>query len=186
MKKLIIKTTVITLIIIFAVTFLVFWLLSLFKPSVIADTAFRFNNKSVCVTYSEKQYEKTKRIDDLAILTDRAVWAKDYELTVKYANLLLNHGDFDSYSQNKNGYETYLACSLVEALYLTNAKEKFIEVAFSYYTGESQTNTVRIAILTAKNDIETLNAILDKLRAFENKTEETNYLINEILKLKGE
>ncbi len=186
MKKLIIKTTVITLIIIFAVTFLIFGLLTLYKPSIIADTAFRFNSKSVCVTYSEKQYEKTKSIDDLAVLTDRAIWAKNYNYTSKYATLLLNHSDFESYSQNKKGYETYLACSLVEALYLTNSKEKFIEVTFSYYTGESQTNTVRIAILTAKDDLDTLNAILDKLRAFENKTEETNYLINEIIKLKGE
>ncbi len=180
MKKLIIKTSIITLVIILTVGFALYGFLSLLYPSSIASMAFRFNDKETCITYSEKQYEKSKDIADLALLTERTVWAKDYELTVKYSSILLSHSEFYNYSKSNPGYENYIARCYVEALYLTQNKNKAIDVAFSYYTGESGQNTVRIAILTAKDDNDTLNAILIRLKAFENKTTETNYLIEQI------
>ena len=180
MKKLIIKTSIITLVIILTVGFALYGFLSLLYPSAIASMAFRLNDKETCILYSEKQYEKSQDISDLAILTERTVWAKEYELTVKYSSLLLSHLDFEDYKQSKPNYENYIACSLVEALYLIGNKNKSIDVAFSYYTGISEQNTVRIAIITAKNDMETLNLILKRLRAIENKTTETDYLINQL------
>lgn len=183
MKKLIIKTSIITLVIILTVGFALYGVLRLLYPSAIASMAFRLNYKETCITYSEKQYEKSKDIADLALLTERTVWASEYELTVKYSSILLSHSEFYNYAKSKPNYENYIACSLVEALYLVGNKDKSIDVAFSYYTGESGQNTVRIAIFTAKNDNATLNAILKRLKAFENKTTETNYLIEQINQL---
>lgn len=182
MKKLIIKTCILTLIIILAVGFSVFGLISITSPKIIANSAFRLNAKTTCINYSVKQYEKTESVADLAVLVERTAWANDYELTAKYAPILLSNGDFSDYVlENKDaGYEKYIASLFVESLYKTGNKNKSIEVAFSYYSGESGSNTVRIIILTAKNDTETLNAILKKLKAIENKTEETNYLIEQI------
>ena len=182
MKKLIIKTCIITLIIILAVGFSFFWLVSIASPKIIADTAFKLNAKTTCINYSEKQYKKSESVDDLAILVERTAWANEYELTTKYAPILLSDANFSDYVlENKDdSYEKYIASLFVESLYKTGNKDKSIEVAFSYYSGESGSNTVRIIILTAKSDTETLTAVLKKLKAIENKTEETNYLIEQI------
>ena len=182
MKKLIIKTCILTLIIILAVGFLLFGVVSVTSPSIMASTTFKLNLKTACVNYSVKQYEKTGSINDLALLVERADWANDYSSTAKYAPLLLSDTSFYNFVENEKdgGYEKYVACLYVESLYKTENIEKFIEVAFAYYTGESGSNTVRIAIVTAKDDSETLNAILKKLKAIENKTEETIYLIEQI------
>ncbi len=186
MKKLVIKTCIITILIILSVSFLIICLLGLFNPSFIANTAFRLNLKDVCVTYTEKQYLKTESFDDLITLTERSVWASSYETTAEYSAILLNHKDFESFSASNENYENYVASSLVEALQKTGNTEKAIETAFAYYSGESKPNPVRILILNAIDDNDTLNAVLKKLRALENKTEETKYLINQINKLKGE
>ncbi len=180
MKKLIIKTSIITLVIILTVGFALYGFLGLVYPSALASMAFRLSDKETCILYSEKQYEKSKDISDLAILTERTVWAKEYELTVKYSSLLLNHVDFEDYKINRPNFENYIACCYVEALYLIGNTEKSIDVAFSYYKGISEQNTLRILILTAKDDSKTLSLILNRLRDFENKTLETDYLINQL------
>lgn len=180
MKKLIIKTIVITLIIILVASFSLFGLISLTSPSIIANATFKLNLKDACINYSVKQYEKTESYEDLSLLVERTAWASDYELTSSYAPILLGDPKFEEHLKLDPTYKTYIAGLYVESLYKTGKKEKFIEVAFSYYTGKSEPNTVRIAILTAKTDKETLNAILKKLKAFEVKTEETNYLIKQI------
>ncbi len=185
MKKLIIKTSAISLALILIVGFAFYGLLGLMYPSSIASLAFRVNNKSVCLKYSEKQYEKTNDIEDLALLIERAIWAKDYERTIKYSSQLLNSKDFEEYASDKSGYQAYIACSYVEALYLSDEKEKSIEIAFSYYNGNSELNPVRVLVLSSKNDLETLNKILKKLNSLENKTQETINLINQIKNLKG-
>ena len=185
MKKLIIKTSVITLTLILIVGFALYGLLGLIYPSSIASIAFRVNNKSICLKYTEKQYQKTNEIEDLAILVERCIWAKEYELITKYSSQFLNSKDFESFIASKSGYENFIACNLVQALYLTNEKEKSIELAFSYYNGESELNPIRVLVLASKNEIQTLNKILKKLNAIENKTPETTNLINQIKNLKG-
>ena len=185
MKKLIIKTSVITLTLILIVGFALYGLLGLIYPSSIASVAFRVNNKSVCLKYSEKQYEKTGKVEDLAILVERAIWAEDDETIVKYSALFLNSSDFLDYAKDKNGYENYIVCYYVQSLYLLNQTEKSIEIAFSYYNGKSELNPIRVLVLASKNDSTTLNKILKKLNAIENKTQETINLINQIINLKG-
>ena len=185
MKKLIIKTSIITLALILIFGIGLYGLLGYLYPSSIASIAFRVNNKSVCLKYSEKQYEKTNDISDLAILIERAIWAKDNQLIVKYSALFLNSSDFENYKKDKNGYENFIVCYYTEALYLTNKKEKAIEIAFSYYNGKSELNPVRVLVLSSKNDDAMLNKILKKLNSIENKTQETINLINQINNLKG-
>ncbi|MBO5925968.1 MAG: hypothetical protein J6Q38_00195 [Clostridia bacterium] len=182
MKKLIIKTSVITIILIVVFGFIFVALSGVLYPKAVADMAFRLNNKSICVKYSEKQYLKSGEIEDLKLLTERAIWAENNQLTIKYASILLNSDDF-SKLENSNDLETYIASGYAEALYLTGNKSKSIEVALSYYTGESGLSPLRVLIYTAKNDNDTLNQLLKKLNAFESKTEETVYLINEIKNL---
>ena len=180
MKKLIIKTCILTLIIILAVGFSIFGIVSVTSPSIIANTAFNLGAKNTCVTYTIKQYEKSKDVKDLLLLVKRSAWAKDYSSTSKYAPLLLSDEGFYDYLVSDPTLENYVASLLVESLYKTNNIEKFIDVAFSYYKGNSGPNTLRVAIVTAKDDTETLAVILKKLRAIENKTEETNNLIEQI------
>ena len=180
MKKLIIKTCIFTLIIILIAGFSIFGIVSVTSPSIIANSAFNFGAKNTCVNYTIKQYEKSSDIKDLVLVVKRASWAKNYTVTSKYAPLLLSDDDFENYTANDPTLENYVASLYVESLYKTNNIEKFIEVAFSYYKGNSGPNTLRVATATAKDDKGTLTLILKKLRAIENKTEETNNLIEQI------
>ncbi len=185
MKKLIIKTSVITLTLILIVGFALYGLLGFMYPSSIASLAFRVNNKSVCLKYSEKQYEKTNDVEDLSILIERAIWAENNELIVKYSAIFLNSSNFEEFVKDKDGYENFIVCYYVESLYLLDQKEKSIEIAFSYFNGKSELNPVRVLVLASKNDLDTLNKILKKLNSIENKTQETTNLINQIKNLKG-
>ncbi len=180
MKKLILKSSIITLSLVLILGALFFVIVSASKPYIIANVAFNLNNKELSVKYSEKQFIKTQDISDLSLLTERCIWANDYNKVVKYSSILLSHKDFDSYSSD---YENYIASSYTEALYLTKNKLKSVEVAFSYYDGIKAPNTIRVLIYNAKNDKDTLNLILTKLNGINDKTQETNYLISEINKL---
>ena len=182
MKKLIIKTSILAILLFMVKFFIFFVVLALFFPSILADTAFRINSKNLCLKYSQAQYEKSLEIDDLALLTERTIWAEDYELTIKYSQLLLNDSDFNCYSKDKDGYENYIASSYTQALYFTNEKAKSIEVAFSYYTGESKPNPIRVLVFLSKDDKNTLNIILQKLENLQTHTTDTTNLITQITK----
>lgn len=182
MKKLIIKSSIITVVLILVVASAFLGLLSITKPSVISNMAFNLNNEKACVKYSEKQFLKTQSVKDLALLTERCIWAKEDSKVVKYASLLLFNSEYESLNKNSE-YENYIVCSYTESLYKTGNKQKSVEVAFSYYDGITTPNAVRVLIYNSKEDKDTLNLILQKLNDIENKTEETNYLISEINKL---
>ena len=182
MKKLIIKSSIITAVLILVVTTAFLFVLSLLKPNVIANMAFNLNNERTCVKYSEKQYLKTKDINDLALLTERCIWAGDDKSVVKYSTILLSHNDFESLNKGSN-YENYIASSCTESLYKIGNKLKSVEIAFSYYDGITTPNAVRVLIYNSQNDKDTLNLILQKLNGLQNQTLETENLKNEINKL---
>ena len=185
MKHLIIKTVIISLSLIIAISFIIIGLVSVISPITIANASYRLGNYTISVKYTEKQYEKTKSFEDLALLVERSIWAKDYNYTVKYSPIFLNSLGFENYCKDKDGYENYIVCYYVESLYLTGNKEKSIEISFSYYDGISDLNPIRVLVLASKNDFETLNKISKRLNEIENKTQETTNLINQINNLKG-
>lgn len=183
MKKIIIKTTVISLIIILIAISLFFGSVAIFKPSIMANIALNSGNEKVCVKYTEKQYMKSGDVQDLTLLAERSIWAKDYGRAEKYiTKLILNDNFYLIESTKESGYKNYLASSLVEAIYLNGKSEKALQTALNYYDGVSVPNTMRVIIylFSSKNDKAWLETTYNALNSLDTKTEETLYLLEQI------
>ncbi len=182
MRKLIIKTVAITLAIILVVTAGFYLLLSAFFPSVLGDGYFRANNGELSLKYSEKAYEKSKEIGDLATLTERSIVFQDDDRTVKYAVLFVNNDKYQEYiSGESEGYHYYIVGNLCEAQYNKGNKLTALSTAFNNTLSYTQHNPIhRLILISAQNsDIATLTAIKENLQARQDK----NQLINNHLSL---
>jgi hypothetical protein len=116
MRKLVIKTVAITLAIMFAVTMGFYIILSTSYPSVLGNGYFKMNNAKLSLKYSEKAYEKSSDISDLATLTERSVLFDDENKTIKYAVLFINDKRYQNFIENKSdGYHYYIVSKLCEA-----------------------------------------------------------------------
>ncbi len=182
MKKVIVKSVVITLCLLLVTIAISVAVITAYFPMTIADVAFRVNAKQSCVTYTEKAYEKNRDIDTLAILTERCIWANDNEKTVIYAEKFIVNENFDSYASSKDeGYAYYIASEYVIALYQLGYKERSVESAFQLSNGFKAVGPLHrlIAISAEANDIEILTAIKTKLTPYST-DEYAKYLINVI------
>ncbi len=196
MTKLYVKTTIFTILCLAFISLLSFFTLSTCFPSVLSNVAFNVGNKNTCLKYSEKQYEKTNSISDLDTLVYRCVWAENDSKTIKYANEMLNHPEFENYSQNKgSGYTNYVAGIYCNALYENGQKDVAINTAFQYLGKEFITpNPVSsLCYLAYKDkDLLSLESILTKLDGVEqtqsitNAKNEIKNKIDEIKNQKGE
>ena len=92
MKKVVIKSITITLIIILLVFTLFTLLLCTFFPKTVSNLTYRISAYDISVKYSEKAYQKSNSSYDLTILVERSIIAKNDEVTCKYANALLVDG----------------------------------------------------------------------------------------------
>lgn len=182
MRKLVIKTIAITLAIIMAVGTAFYLLLSSFYPSVLASGYFKINSAELSLKYSEKAYEKSSEISDLATLTERSILFEDENKTIKYAVLLINDKGYQDLIESKsNGYHYYIVSKLCEAQYNKGDKSVAISTAFNNTLDYTAHNPVHRLILIAinSNDIQTLTAIKQNLQNKQNKNE----LLNEHLSL---
>ena len=171
MKKLIIKTIVIALSIIIAIIFMAVALISAVYPLTIANASFKLGNKDLAVKYTEKHYLKNGDYDDLALLVERAIFAENDNVVIKYAPKFISAEDFYSYSQSKSGdYVNYIANGYVVSLYNEGEIDKAINVAFQYVDAAfTIPNPVTTLVYTAsgKNDVPTLQKILTVLESLE-------------------
>ena len=169
MKKLIIKTTIIALSIVIALSFLVFGIIAIASPLTIANASFRLGNKDLSVTFTEKHYLKTSSFNDLALLVERGVSAENNEIVIKYAPDFIYSNEFEDYSKTQSGdYTNYIASGYVIALYNKGETAKAISVAFQYVDANfSIPNPVTTLVYTAssKNDVDTLSKISAQLKS---------------------
>ena len=182
MRKLVIKTIAITLAIIIAVGGLFYLALSSFYPSMLASGYFKVSNAELSLKYSEKAYEKSNDISDLATLTERSILFSDEARTIKYAVLFINDKGYEVFVENKSsGYHYYIVSKLCEAQYNKGDKSVAISTAFNNTLEYTAYNPIHKLILIAINsrDIETLTAIKQNLQNKQNKNE----LLNEHLSL---
>lgn len=167
MKKLVIKSTVITVIIIALLSLAFTFTVTAFFPKYVADVSFKLGNKNTCVKYSEKQYNKTHSQSDLSILVERCVWADNDELTIKYGATFINSENFATYCSFKgDGYLYYIVGSYVKSLYETGEKEKSVETAFLNTSTYSSTNPIRLvaSLAVEENDKQIVQKIYDNLQ----------------------
>ena len=145
MKKVVIKSTIITVLIItlFSVAFAL--IVTAFFPKYVADVNFKLGNEAATVKYSEKQYEKTLSQSDLATLVERSIWAENDEMLIKYGAIFINSENFSTYCKLKDdSYLYYIVTCYVKALYENGQEQKGVETAFLNTSTYAETNPIRV------------------------------------------
>ena len=102
MKKLVIKTTFITIIAILAVCIIVMSAICAFKPRNIGKMFENLGNYEASQYFYQRQYEKTQEIEDLILLIDNAYEKQDNDRLVVFVKALIKNKDFYAYCQSKN------------------------------------------------------------------------------------
>lgn len=178
MKKLVIKTVAFTLALMLAVIGLFYLALAGLKPSVLGDFYFRLNNQSLTIKYSEKAYEKSRSLDDLSTLTERAIVFGDDTLIQKHAVILINDKGYKAFIKTKNSsYHYFIVSGLCLSLYETNKKGEAVSTALSHTYEYTKSNPVRylIAKCVELGDKPTL---IDLRQGLENRSDK-NQLVNQ-------
>ncbi len=103
MKDIVVKTVLITLASLFGVFLVAFGALAMFAPGTLAEVFDGTGGYSSSILFYEKQYDKTKDIEDLAILVVKINPELDLELAEKYYNELVNHEKFEEFCANGQG-----------------------------------------------------------------------------------
>ena len=102
MKKLVVRTVVITLASVIGIASCLLAALALFMPQQMAVIFESVGGYEVSVMYYENQYEKTGDIEDLVVLVDKTYGANDTRGAEKYLAKLINHKDFESFCSKGN------------------------------------------------------------------------------------
>lgn len=106
MKKLIIKTIVITLSSIISLVSAVFGALCVFTPTTIASVFEDMGFYKQSVFFYELKYEQSNKIEDLVVLVDKAYGNNDATELEEYLGKLIWHEDFFNYCRSKDEYLT--------------------------------------------------------------------------------
>ncbi len=102
MKKLVLKTVLITLASIIGAALITFGAMSIFAPGTVAGFFDDLGNYSASVFFYEKEYIKSGDIDDLVVLIDKAYAENDGARTEEYLSELIGHKDFSDYCATKD------------------------------------------------------------------------------------
>ena len=137
MKKLILKTTAITLASIILVTSITFGIFVLFFPASLAKMFKSLGGESVAIYYYEKQYEKTDDINDLYTLCIESFNNKDYERAELYFTILIQKEGFNRIcvikdaERNNSVISTKEIChgALARATYETKGLDRALSVS---------------------------------------------------------
>ncbi|MBQ9781870.1 MAG: hypothetical protein IJW26_01645 [Clostridia bacterium] len=168
MKKVIVKSVTITLVLILLLSTIISVVLCLFFPKTISNLSFKIGNYDLAVTYSEKSYQKDPSVENLVDLVEKSIIAKNNAVTCKYAGVLLVDDNFreDILPNKELGYLNYIASSYVKALYYSNDYEKCVKSAVNYTNYNERSinpTTTLISICAEDNNKPVLNMLLNEL-----------------------
>ena len=110
MKKLVIKTAVITIVSLLGAVIIAFGAFASFAPGSVAGFFDGVGNYSASVFFYERQFERSNEFSDLANLVNKIDDENDNERAVKYLSLFINHDEFENYCLDK----TFMGVSLSE------------------------------------------------------------------------
>ncbi len=183
MKKVIIKSVIITLILILLFVTSFSLVLCLGFPKTVSNLSFRIGNYDLAVTYSEKAYEKNQTTENLVDLVEKSIVAKNYQINGKYAGLLLVDENFknDILPNKENGYFNYIAKFYVKSLYSLGDYQKCVKSAVNYTNFNnrdlSATSTL-ISLCVEDNNKNVLNMLLSELDLLESNEIIEEYKLN--------
>ena len=171
MKKLVIKTTLITLASLIGTLIIAFGAVAIFAPGFTAGIFDGVGNYSATVFFYEKQYAKTGDIDDLAVLVNKIDLDSDSVRAEKYLSQLVEHKDFDNFCEEpvQNGQISKSEFYCGNYVYVLAVRDKFDQAvifAENYVSENSYTKNNPYTILIYGVDEITnvqLQTILNKL-----------------------
>ena len=115
MKKLVIKTAIITFISVILGAVLIFTALSLVSPKTMSDFTYSLGMEKASCSYSVKAYEKSGDINDLDTVLVKSLSTEDYCTLKKYSKEMIDRDEFLNQSKAyKDTVLTYYILSLVE------------------------------------------------------------------------
>ncbi len=186
MKSLIVKTVAITLAILITVGAGIYLLLATVSPRVLSNAYFKVQNETLSIKYSQKAYEKSNDISDLATLTERCILFGEKDLTISYGVMFINDDNYGEYISSKSqGYHYYIVSSICTAEYERGDKLVAVETAFSNTNEYLSLNPIhKLIILSAQSeDKATLTEIKNRLEIRQDKNELVNQHITLIIEL---
>ena len=148
MKKLILKTALITLASVLGAIILLVTALSLFAPKTMSNYFYGMGNEKLSVWYMEKAYNKSGDIADLESLIFKANECADHSRVVKYSAIFVNREDFKEFAENN---ETGVGMTYLELVYGNYALSL-------YYTGASVGEIFAVADQTVNENYTEYNA----------------------------
>ena len=176
MKKLIIKTIVITISAIVCIVSAVFGVLCVFAPTSIASVFEDMGCYKESVFFYELEYEQSNDIEDLIVLVDKAYGNNDNKGLEKYLSNLIWHKDFYKYCKeqdlnlpaNKMSTQDYFVGYYATVLIENGKFENALNMTKSYvdkftYTEFNPIRTIVkecLTILTAGQKTQLKNTIL--------------------------
>lgn len=156
MKKLVIKTALITIACLLVLAILIYGILAIFSPKTLATVYQNFGNDSLSVKYTEKQYNKTKDIEDLYLLCVKLDYERDSEKTEEYTAILTSLTEYNGFCKEKDNevgsvIKTHelIEGKFVCAVYKNGGIEKTVETAKGLICEEySKYNCINTFIIT--------------------------------------
>lgn len=183
MKKIVIKTSLITIACIFCAFIVLFFALFFFSPVTVGKLFDDMGSYSVSVYFYERQYNKTEKTEDLATLVFKLDEEKDFEKTFNFSDKMIKSVDFDAYCNQKDQKEQggrtgnfistkeFVLGKFSVSAYLNNAFPAFKVTAENFVLENGYTfyNPYRILLSrTGKNikaeDLTDIKDILDVLK----------------------
>ena len=147
MKKLIIKTAIITFVSVILGLALIFTALSFISPKTMSDFTYSLGLEDASCTFAVRAYEKSGDVDDLDTLLIKSLATEDYVTLKKYSKVMIDRAEFSTFTKfDKETVLTYYVLSLV----MTDDGETFsktVEVYNDFYTSYDARNPVS-ALLT--------------------------------------
>ena len=126
MKKLVIKTALISFASVVAALALAFGIASLAFPKAMSGLFENMGNYNLAASYAERQYDYSGSTEDLYRCARLYIRIGDRGNTIKYCGQLVEKQDFDDVCDENT---QYIYCNYATALYLSGNAEKAIAVA---------------------------------------------------------
>ena len=186
MRSLIVKTVAITLVILITVGAGIYLLLATVSPRVLSNAYFKVQNETLSIKYSQKAYEKSNDVGDLATLTERCIVFGEKDLIIRYGVSFINNESYSDYVAGKSeGYHYYIVSSICSAMYQNGDKLVAVETAFANTGDYVSLNPIHtLIILSAQSDDKvTLTEIKNRLEIRQDKNELVNQHITLIIEL---
>lgn len=172
MKNLVVKTALITLIVVLSVTVVTFALLTAFAPGVMYKVTSGLGMDKTALSFAVRYYEKTEDVSDLAEVVYLASETEDYDCLAKYSKKLIYHDNFFAYAESQaDGYVEYVMTSYVFALVESGNQSACSEVFALYekfYTSYVAYNPIYQLIRFTDSYDSLVEQKLNSLQATEN------------------